>query len=134
MKIPFGIKSLAGALVICSTHGFAQTTPAKIDLSAQPNRGLLRHDFLLTGEADNRHTVFTIYLLHKGKVAWSYDIPVKDSTGTSNELGDATMRPNGNVVFCRKTGAAEVTPDKKVVWNYDAPKSTEIHAVKAVGE
>jgi hypothetical protein len=66
-------------------------------------------------------------------VKWSYDIPFKDSTGTMEELGDATMRENGNVVFCRKTGASEVTPEKKVVWNVFAPSGTEIHSVQPIG-
>jgi hypothetical protein len=39
-------------------------------------------------------------------------IPIKDADGTLQELGDATMLSNGNIVFCRKTGASEVTPDK----------------------
>jgi hypothetical protein len=108
--------------------------PAKTDLSILPRNGLLQHDFLYTGEWDYRKATQTIYLIHKGKVAWTYEIPFKDSTGTMTELGDATMRPNGNIVFCRKTGASEVTPDKKLVWNYNAPKGTEIHAVEAVGD
>jgi hypothetical protein len=38
------------------------------------------------------------------------------------ELGDATMLSNGNIVFCRKVGASEITPDKKIIWNIDAPR------------
>jgi hypothetical protein len=49
------------------------------------------------------------------------------------ELGDATMRANGNIVFCRKTGASEITPAKKLVWDMAAPKGTEIHSVQAIG-
>jgi hypothetical protein len=65
---------------------------------------------------------------------WTYDIPFHDPvTGEMEELGDATMRPNGNIVFCRKTGASEVTPDKKMIWNYEAPKGTEIHSVEPIG-
>jgi hypothetical protein len=44
------------------------------------------------------------------------------------------MRTNGNVVFCRKIGASEVTPEKKIIWNYDAPKGTEIHSVEPIGK
>ncbi|MBK5272899.1 MAG: hypothetical protein JJE22_18010 [Bacteroidia bacterium] len=100
---------------------------------ALPGKGLLQHDFLYTGEWDYRKPVQTIYLVRSGKIIWTYDIPFKDSTGTMEELGDATMRPNGNIVFCRKTGASEVTPGKKLVWNYEAPEGTEIHSVQPIG-
>jgi hypothetical protein len=30
-------------------------------------------------------------------------------------------------VFARRSGASEVTPDKRIVWNYVAPRGTEIH-------
>ena len=53
--------------------------------------------------------------------------------GTLQELGDATMLSNGNIVFCRKVGASEVTPDKKIIWNMDAPKGTEIHSIQPIG-
>jgi outer membrane protein assembly factor BamB len=72
-------------------------------------------------------------LVRGGKIIWTYDIPFKDSTGAMGELGDATMRPNGNIVFCRKTGASEVTPGKKLIWNYEAQKGTEIHSVEPIG-
>lgn len=98
-----------------------------------PGKGLKQHDFLYTGEWEYRKPVQTIYLIRDGKVRWSYDIPFKDSTGTMEELGDATMRPNGNIVFCRKVGASEVTSDKRVIWNVNAPPGTEIHAVQAIG-
>jgi len=109
-----------------------------LNLSAQSSfvpagKGLKQHDFLYTGEWDHRKPVQTIYLIKEGKVKWTYDIPFKDSTGTMEELGDALMRPNGNIVFCRKTGASEVTPDKKIIWNVFAPKGTEIHSVQPIG-
>jgi hypothetical protein len=66
-------------------------------------------------------------------VVWTYDIPIKDADGTLQELGDATMLSNGNIVFCRKVGASEVTPDKKIIWNMDAPKGTEIHSMQPLG-
>jgi hypothetical protein len=37
------------------------------------------------------------------------------------------MLSNGNIVFSPQYGASESTPDKKTVWNYDAPPNTEIH-------
>jgi len=99
----------------------------------KPATGLKQHDFLYTGEWDYRRTVQTIFLIRDGKVKWSYDIPFSDSTKTMEELGEATMRENGNIVFCRKVGASEVTPDKKVIWNVNAPPNTEIHSVQPIG-
>jgi hypothetical protein len=37
------------------------------------------------------------------------------------------MLSNGDIVFSRRTAASEVTPDKRIVWNYVAPAGTEIH-------
>jgi hypothetical protein len=117
-------------------YAAAQNSPsatASIDPSLLPGKGLSQHDFLYTGEWDYRRATQTIYLVHKGRITWSYAVPFRDSSGTMEELGDATMRANGNIVFCRKTGASEVTPDKKIIWNYDAPKGTEIHSVEPIG-
>ena len=98
-----------------------------------PGNGLAQHPFLYTGEWDHRKTNQTIFLVRDGKVAWTYSIPIKDTDGTLQELGDATMLSNGNIVFCRKVGASEITPDKKVIWNLDAPKGAEIHSVQPLG-
>jgi hypothetical protein len=103
------------------------------DKAKRYGNGLGQHDFLYTGEWEYRKPVQTIYLIRDGKVRWTYDIPFKDSTGTMEELGDATMRANGNIVFCRKVGASEVTPGKKVIWNVNAPPGTEIHVVQPIG-
>ena len=99
-----------------------------------PGKGLAQHPFLYTGEWDFRgDRDQTIYLVRDGKVAWSYAIPIKDADGTLQELGDATLLSNGNIVFCRKVGASEITPGKKIIWNLDAPKGTEIHSIQPLG-
>jgi hypothetical protein len=98
-----------------------------------PGHGLAQHPFLYTGEWDHRKTNQTIFLVRGGKVVWTYSIPIKDADGTLEELGDATMLSNGNIVFCRKIGASEITPDKKIIWNMDAPKGTEIHSIQPIG-
>jgi hypothetical protein len=115
----------------------AQNTTPPVDTTmaaSLPGKGMLQHDFLFTGEWDYRRTVQTVYLVSGGKVIWSYDVPFKDSTGDMEELGDAAMRPNGNIVFSRKTKATEVTKDKKIIWNYDAPRGTEIHSIQPIGD
>ena len=98
-----------------------------------PGKGLAQHPFLYTGEWDHRKTKQTIFVVREGKVAWTYDIPFNSADGTMEELGDATMLSNGNIVFCRKVGASEVTPDKKIIWNIEAPKGTEIHSIQPIG-
>jgi len=52
-------------------------------------------------------------VVRDGKIVWSYTNPLK------GELGDCTMLSNGNIVFSRQFGASEITPGKKIVWNYD---------------
>jgi len=134
-KITFPCLLLFTLLKITGSCAPQQTKKAapKNDLSALPGKGLSQHDFLYTGEWDYRKPVQTLYLVHKGQVVWFFEVPTKDSTGNMEELGDATMRANGNIVFCRKVGASEVTPEKKIVWNYIAPPGTEIHSVEPIG-
>jgi PQQ-like domain len=101
--------------------------------SVPPSKGMAKHDFLITGEWDYRRPVQTIFLVRGGKLIWSYDIPFKQLSGEMAELGDATMRPNGNIVFSTKVGASEITPEKTIIWNYEAPKGTEIHSIEPIG-
>lgn len=87
-----------------------------------PGNGMSQHPFLYCGEWQRRSTSDqTMHIVRKGKVVWSYTNPLK------GELGDCSMLENGNILFSRQFGASEVTPDKKIVWNYDGPPGTEIH-------
>ena len=54
-------------------------------------------------------------------------------TAPSRNGCDATLLSNGNILFSRKTGAGIVTPDKQLVWNYDAPAGTELHVAQPLG-
>ena len=56
-----------------------------------------------------------------GKVEWEY---------ACKGPQDCWSLPNGNVLFCFRTGALEVTRDKQVVWEYKAPVSVpvEVHS------
>jgi enterochelin esterase family protein len=87
-----------------------------------PGNGLAQHPFLYCGEWQNRSTSDqAMYILRGGQVVWSYTNPLK------GELGDCSMLANGNILFSRQFGASEITPDKKIVWNYDGPPGVEIH-------
>ncbi len=98
-----------------------------------PGKGINQHPFFYTGQYDFRNPVQRMVIVRDGKVTWSYEIPTNDASNTLQELSDATLLSNGNVVFARKTGAGEVTPDKKLIWNYDAPKGSEVHVIQPIG-
>ena len=92
-----------------------------------PGRGLAQHPMLCVGENYDK-----MFLINDGKVIWTY------STGTSYEYDDVWMLSNGNILFSRMEYAAEITPDKKVIWRYDCNPArgtnhTEIHSCQPIG-
>ncbi len=87
-----------------------------------PGKGLAQHPMLYIGESDNR-----IYLVNDGKVVWTY------ATGPGNELDDVWMLSDGNILYTRMQYVALITPDKRVLWRYDAPAGTELHAAQPIG-
>jgi hypothetical protein len=87
-----------------------------------PDKGASQRPMLYIGEGYNK-----IFLVDHGKIAWTY------STGGGNELDDIWMLSNGNILYTRMQYIAEITPKKKVVWRYDAPKGTEIHTCQPIG-
>jgi outer membrane protein assembly factor BamB len=102
----------------------ASTEPAPANL---PGKGLAQHPMLYIGENCNR-----MFLIKDGKPIWTY------STGTGPEYDDVWMLSNGNILFSRMKYVALITPDKKVLWRFDANNSkgaehTEIHACQPIG-
>ncbi|MEP6746803.1 MAG: hypothetical protein ABJB86_03705 [Bacteroidota bacterium] len=110
---------------------FADTTAPYSD-SILPGKGLNEHSFLYAGEWDTRNNLQTIKIVRGGNVVWTYGFPIRDSNNTIQELGDASMLKNGNIVFSGKTFAAVITPDKKIIWRYTAPKGSEIHTAQPI--
>ena len=55
----------------------------------------------------------------EGKIEWEY---------SCKNPQDCWRLPNGNYLFCFVSGALEVTPEKKTVWEYKAPEKVEVHA------
>ncbi len=53
----------------------------------------------------------------EGKIEWQWDCKSPQ---------DCWKLPNGNYLFCFVSGALEVTPDKKVVWEYKAPTDVKV--------
>ncbi|WP_158911273.1 hypothetical protein [Granulicella sp. L56] len=123
----------AASCLICVLSAIGQDStsraPSSTTLVHLPGKGLAQHPFLYCGEWQNQSVDNqTMYLVRKGKVVWSY------TNRKHGELGDCTRMSNGNIVFSRQYGASEVTPDKKIVWNYDAPPNTEIHTAYPMGK
>ena len=111
----------------------APTAPPSYSPATLPGKGLAQHPFLYAGEWDYRKPEQTMFIVRDGKVQWSYSIPIRAADSTLQEWGDATLRSDGNIVFSRKTGAGIVTPEKRLIWNYDAPKGFEVHVAQPIG-
>jgi hypothetical protein len=85
---------------------------------------LAQHDFLYAGESKQRRA----FIVRKGQVVWSYD----DPTGRG-EISDAVLLSNGNLLIAHQYAVKLISPEKKVLWNLDAPKGTEIHTAMPIG-
>ena len=96
--------------------------PAPASPQNLPGHGMAEHPMLYFGEGYNK-----LLLVNGGKIVWTYQ------TGPGWEYDDAWVLSNGNVLFTRMQYIAEVTPDKKVIWRYDAPAGAEIHACQPIG-
>ncbi len=96
---------------------------------------LARHPFLYAGEWDTRKPLEqSMFIVRAGKVVWQYTMPLKNAEGRIQEFDDATLLSNGNVIFSHMSGASEISPEKKIVWDYPAPIGTEVHSVQSVGK
>ena len=93
-----------------------------VGLAPSPGQGLAQHPFLYYGEGNN-----VLYVVNHGKVIWTYAFP------KGGEIDDAWMLSNGHIVCTTMKHCYEVTPDKRIVWSYDCPAGTEIHALQPVG-
>ena len=61
-----------------------------------------------------------VYLVDaSGKITWQQE---------ANRPQDVWVLPNGNILFTHVRGAIEMTPEKKVVWKYSVPETSEVHA------
>jgi hypothetical protein len=115
-----------------SAPGVPALGPAEIEVPGRvwdkpipaglPGRGIAEHPMLYIGEGYNR-----MLLVNDGKIVWQYQ------TGPGWEYDDVWMLSNGNVLFTRMQYVAMVTPEKRVVWRYDAPEGTEIHTAQPIG-
>ena len=111
--------------------------------SPLPGRGLAQHDFLYSGEFDTRWPVQTMYLVKGGKVAWTYEIPIRDDKSERlSEYSDMHLLSNGDVVFAYKTGWRKINQAKEVIFDFKCPRETgadgleywtECHTAQPIG-
>ena len=111
-----------GFAPLASIHSTAADAP--IPSRILPGNGLAQHDFLYAGEAKNRR----VFIVRKGQVVWSYDDPAG-----RGEISDAVLLSNGNLLLAHQYAVKLISPEKKVLWNLDAPKGTEIHTAVPIG-
>jgi outer membrane protein assembly factor BamB len=90
-----------------------------------PGKGPGQFDFFYSGEAKARN----MYIVRNGKITWSYI----DTVG-KGEISDAVLMTNGNILFAHQFGVTLINPDKKVLWNYDAPAGSETHTAQPIGK
>jgi hypothetical protein len=89
-----------------------------------PGKSLAQHDFMYAGESKSRR----VFIVRKGQVVWTYD----DPTGRG-EISDAVLLSNGNLLLAHQYAVKLISPEKKVLWNLEAPKGTEIHTAMPIG-
>ena len=70
-----------------------------------------------------------MYRVQKGLITWKYEDP-----NSKGEISDAVLLSNGNILFAHQFGVTLISPDKKVIWNHDAPPKTEIHTALPIGK
>jgi len=93
-----------------------------------PGKGMDEHPFLYAGEWQNSDFKNQkMYIVKDGKIVWDYTMP------QIGEYSDVSLLSNGDVIFARQHGASEVSPDKKMVWDFNAPPNTEIHSCQPIG-
>src|SRR5208282_5381655 len=102
----------------------AAVTNAPSAAASLPGNGLAQHDFFYAGEAKTRD----MYIVRGGKVVWAYHV----TTG-KGEISDASLLSDGNILFAHQFGVTLITPDKKALWNYDAPPRCEVHTAQMIG-
>ncbi len=100
-----------------------------------PARGFSSIHSLYVGEWDTRHPEAQyMTIVRGGKVVWQYSIPMHPAPGVNQEFDDVHMLPNGNIVFARMSGAGIVTPDKKLIWEFNCAPGTETHSCVPIGK
>ncbi len=115
---------LAWSLALLGTCRSKAAESSATKAQVLPGKGLAQHDFMYAGESKQRRA----FIVRKGQVVWSYD----DPTGRG-EISDAVLLSNGNLLLAHQYAVKMISPEKKVLWNLDASKGTEIHTAMPIG-
>ena len=86
-----------------------------------PLRSEAAHPFLCCDHNGGKVCVVSA----EGAIEWEYACKAPQ---------DCWRLANGNYLFCFVSGAVEVTPAKQVVWEYNAPEKTEVHACQPLAD
>ncbi len=121
-NILLGLVLSSIALTVATSHGAEDSAAATAAIL--PGKGLAEHDFLYAGESKERRA----FIVRNGQVVWSCDDP--DGRG---EISDAVLLSNGNLLLAHQYALKLIAPDKTILWNFDAPKGTEIHTAIPIG-
>jgi hypothetical protein len=120
--------------LLTAAFAFSLTPGPWMAAAPLPGRGAAQHPFLYAGEWDTRKPLQqSMFIVRDGKVVWQYSMPLHTATGGNQEFDDATLLPNGNIIFSRMSGAGMVSPGKQLLWDYPAPPGTEVHSIQPVG-
>jgi hypothetical protein len=122
------IRLLLGMTLVSAGAAAADLSPAVL-----PGSGLAQHPFLYAGEWDTRKPDRqSMFIVRDGRIVWQYSMPLRNAKGGIQEFDDATLLSNGNIIFSHMSGATEIGPDKRIVWDYVAPPGTEVHSIEAI--
>ncbi|MGB8853695.1 MAG: hypothetical protein WCC69_09035 [Pirellulales bacterium] len=104
------------SLLVCSAL-FALCCSAVAAADPAPARPVAAtgHEFVWGDVTRSR----AVHVLADGTLAWEFPAKL---------CQEAWKLANGNYLVSHVRGAKEVTPDKKVVWEYTSPEKTEVHS------
>lgn len=86
---------------------------------------LSKHDFFYAGESKQPR----MFIVKDGNIYWQHT-----ASDRKGEISDAILLTDGNMLIAHQYGIAEISPDNKTVWSYDAPEGCEIHTIQPIGE
>ncbi|HEX7652464.1 MAG TPA: hypothetical protein VF607_03090 [Verrucomicrobiae bacterium] len=81
---------------------------------------LSRHNFFYAGEAHHEN----MYIVRAGEIVWQYQHPA------DGEISDATLLPDGRILFAHQHGVTLINAAKEILWHHEAPAGTEIHTAQ----
>jgi len=81
----------------------------------------IRHRFLCCDYQGNQVAIVAA----DGTVEWEVEATTPQ---------DCWMLSNGNVLFCHRDGVREVSPQRKVVWEYKAPAEAQCHSCQPLAD